>query len=365
MNKPALLLSALIAFPLATPSAFAQSTAAPQAEAVMGKPNCAPPELVNSLPMEKVNGGDVMSVTATIEGSPERLLVDIGRIPNQLWESEADKLHLANQRGGLFDFGGRYSERSARVERFNLGSMESGGFRIAIVPNPQTSPAPYDGILGNVMMRHYDIDLDFAHQKLNFFTPEQCQGAGVYWSPSTISAVPIVAYTGMEYADRSPIPRLGDTYVPVTLDGQVIIALLDTRADHTFINPDVADKLFGLKPDGMEPVTVNDGGTVIKAGTHVFKSLSFGGLTAGNVHVAVPLDVMSQSSKIFHASKTARDTFYLHELMPDMVIGMDLLKHSHLYVAFQSDRVYVSAAGDGPALAAATPAKTTWLNVYR
>jgi hypothetical protein len=48
-----------------------------------------------------------------------------------------------------------------------------------------------------------------------------------------------------------------------------------------------------------------------------------------------------------------------------MVIGMDLLKHSHLYVAFQSDRVYVSAAGDGPALAAATPAKTTWLNVYR
>jgi hypothetical protein len=30
--------------------------------------------------MEKVNGGDVMSVTATIEGSPERLLIDIGRI---------------------------------------------------------------------------------------------------------------------------------------------------------------------------------------------------------------------------------------------------------------------------------------------
>jgi len=209
-----------------------------------------------------------------------------------------------------------------------------------------------DGILGNVMMRHYDIDLDFAHQKMNFFAPEQCMGAGIYWSPSTISSVPIVAYTGMEYADRSPIPRLGDTYVPVTLDGQVIIALLDTRADRTFINPDVADKLFGLKPDGMEPVSVDDGGTVIKAGTHVFKSLSFGGLTAGNMHVAVPLDVMSQSSKIFHASKVARDTFYLHELMPDMVIGMDLLRHSHLYVSFQNDRVYVSAAGDGPALAA-------------
>src|SRR6202789_2864250 len=356
MNKPALLLSAFAAFSLSIISAIAQSATPPQSETVTGKPNCAPPELMNSVAQEKVNGSEVMNVTADIDGNPERLLIDIGRISNQLWESEADKLHLANQRGGLFDFGGRYSERSARIERFTLGSMQSGGFRIAITPNPQTSPAPYDGILGNVMMRHYDIDLDFAHQKMNFFTPEQCQGAGVYWSPSTISAVPIVAYTGMEYADRSPIPRLGDTYVPVTLDGQVIIALLDTRADHTFINPDVADKLFGLNPDGMEPASVNDGGALIKAGTHVFKSLSFGGLTAGNVHVAVPLDVMSQSSKIFHASKVARDTFYLHELMPDMVIGMDLLRHSHLYVSFQNDRVYVSAAGDGPALAAATPA---------
>jgi hypothetical protein len=365
MNKPALLLSALIAFPLATTAAFAQPAAAPPAEAVMGKPNCAPPELINSVAMERVNGGEVMSVTATIEGSPERLLIDIGRIPNQLWESEADKLHLANQRGGLFDFGGRYSERSARIERFTLGSMESGGFRVAIAPNPQASPAPYDGILGNVMMRHYDIDLDFAHQKLNFFTPEQCIGAGIYWSPSTITMVPIVAYSGMEYADRSPIPRLGESYVPVTLDGHTIIALLDTRADHTFLNPDVADKLFGLKPDGMEPGSVDDGGTLIMAGMHTFSRLSFGGLTAGNVHVAIPLDVMSQSTKIFHASKVARDTYYLHEIIPDMVIGMDLLKHSHLYVAFQSSRVYVSAAGDGPALNEAAPAKTTWLNVYR
>jgi hypothetical protein len=40
MNGPTL--SALIAFPLAAPSAFAQST--PQAEAAMGKANCAAPE---------------------------------------------------------------------------------------------------------------------------------------------------------------------------------------------------------------------------------------------------------------------------------------------------------------------------------
>jgi hypothetical protein len=32
--------------------------------------------------------------------------------------------------------------------------------------------------------------------------------------------------------------------------------LIGTRDDRTFLNPDVADKLFGLKPDGPEPVNV-------------------------------------------------------------------------------------------------------------
>jgi hypothetical protein len=362
MNRSVLLPSAFAAFSLCTTTAFAQSPPPAQAEAMMGKANCAPPELINSVPMQRVNGGNVMSVTAAINGTPETMLIDIGREATQLFETPANKLHLGNQRGGHFDFAGRFSERSARIESFKLGNVEGGGFHVAVTPDPDTSPAPYDGIIGNDVMMRYDVDLDFAHQKLNFFSPEKCVGAGIYWSPGTISSVPIVAYSGLEYADRSPLPRLGVTYVPVVLDGQTIIALLDTRSDKTFLNPDVADKLFGLKPDGMEPASVDDGGTSIKAGTHVFKSLSFGGLAAGNVRVAIPLDVMSQSTKIFHISKVLQDVFPIHEIMPDMVIGMDILRHSHLYVAFNSDRIYVSAAGEGEALTAA-PAKTTWFNV--
>jgi len=367
MSKTMLIaLAALLAWngPFAAPLAAQTLAEAPPAPS-MAKAACAPPELVNSVAMERVNGGDVMSVMASIDGTPLRMLVDIGRERTQVWEAQADKLHLANQRGANFDFAGRYSERSARIEHFALGSMESGGFFIAVRPNPDTAQAPFDGIIGNDVMWHYDVDLDFAHQKLNFFTPEQCEGAGVYWSPSTITSVPIVAYSGLEYADRSPIPRLGETYVVVSLDGKAVVALLDTRADHTFLNPDVAQKLFGVGPDATANVDVDDGGTLIKSSMHVFSRLSLGGLAVGNPHIAIPLDTLSQSSKIFHASKVARDTFYVHELMPDMVIGMDLLKHSHLYVSFQNDRVYVSAAGDGPALAAAAPAKSTWFNVLR
>ena len=50
--------------------------------------------------------------------------------------------------------------------------------------------------------------------------------------------------------------------------------------------------------------------------------------------------------------------------MPDMVIGMDVLKYSHLYISFQNQRIYISAAGDGPALTA-PPLPPTYFNVWR
>ena len=337
---------------------------AAQAAAAAG---CAPPKLVNSVPLEMVNGGPVMSVAATFNNTPLRMLIDIGRSPMRLWESAADKLHLANQGAFYFDFAGRFSQRSSRVEDVKLGSMEGGGFHVLITKDPNTAEAPFDGIIGNEIAIRYDVDLDFAHQKMNFFTPEKCEGAGIYWSPGTITSVPIVAFSGVAYGDRSPVPRLDTTYVPVTLDGHVFVALLDTSADRTFINPEVADKVFGLKPESLEATGVNDGGTLIKsAGLRTFAPDVWRRLTASNVRVAVPLDVKSENTRILsRQQRSPRDSFYLHEIMPDMVIGMDILRHAHLYVAFQSARVYVSAAGDGPALAAAAPTETTWFNVPR
>jgi len=340
---------------------------------VLGAPTCARPTLMNSLPMDKVPGSDLMTVTASIKDTPQRLLFDIGRSSTQLWDATGAKLHLAVQPAGQswdfagryagWDFAGRYSEGAALITNFTLGSLQSGGFYLRVSPDPSVESAPFDGILRNDVMWQYDIDLDFAHQRLNYFSPEQCKGAGIYWSPTTITSVPIVAYTGTQYANRSPIPRFSTTYVVAALDGHAIIALLDTGADRTFLNPEVAKKFFGLDTDSMEAGEVNDGGARIKAGLHRFSTLSLGGLTASNPQIAIPFDVKTQSSEITHASKTARQYYDLHEIMPDLVIGMDLLKHSHLYVSFKNDRVYVSAAGEGSALVPGE-IKTGRLNVY-
>ena len=315
--------------------------------------DCTPPKLANSLHMEKMPDSDTMMVAADIDGHPVNLLVDTGALPTQLWTATAKKfdypLGIGQQK--YMDLGGRYSEGGTLAGKITLGSMWTGRNFIHVSPDPDMAHASYDGVLGLDMMQRYDIDLDFAHQELNYFSPEQCKGAGVYWNPQTVTSVQMVNFAGL-------------VYVPVTLDGRTIIALVDTSADRTYLNPQVASRYFGLTADTLEAGNVTEGGALIKAGIHKFSRLTFGGLTANNPQIAIPFDVKTQNTGEFHAAKTARDTFNLSEIMPDMVIGMDVLKYSHLYISFQNQRIYISAAGDGPALTA-PPLPPTYFNVWR
>ncbi len=175
------------------------------------------------------------------------------------------------------DAGGRFSQSVARVARFTLGHMQTGNFDIQVDPDPDFANAGFDGVLGTDMMMRYDIDLDFAHRKLHYFPPEQCKEGCIYWAPGTNKSVQMVTYGGL-------------VYVPVTLNGHTIIALLDTSADRTFLNPQVASKLFGLKADALDAGNVTAGGALIKAGMHSFSSLTFGGLTIANPRIAIPFD---------------------------------------------------------------------------
>lgn len=311
--------------------------------------DCAPPTLKNSLAMERIPGSDLMTVTANVDGSPERLLVGIADT-TQLWNAQAAKLDLPVREGRrMMDGGGRFSEDVARIQSLTLGAMQTGNFDTQISADPDFTGS--DGVLGTDLMQRFDIDLDFAHGRLNYFTPEQCQGAGVYWSPAKVTSVPMEAY-----ANR--------VYVKVILDGHAIIAALDTTADKSFLNPQIAAELFGLKPETLPAGTVTDSGALLKAGMGHFSNLSFGGLTFGNPEIAVPFDIVSQDTKEFHARKTARDSYHLSEFLPDMIIGMDVLKQSHLYISFQNQRIYVSPAGDGAALNPA-PIATSWFNVWK
>jgi hypothetical protein len=312
--------------------------------------DCAPPALVNSLSMDQLLDG-TMAVDATVDGKPEKLLVGIADV-TQLWESEASKLRLPVLEGRrTIDAAGRISEELTPVESLTVGSMHAGYFAAQLSPDPDFVNPGTEGVLGNDTMQRFDIDLDFAHHKLNYFTPEQCKGAAIYWTPSDkATTVDMVTYASV-------------VYVPVTLDGHVIIAALDTTADKTFLNPEVAERLFGLKPDTLKPGTVRDSGGLIKAGINQFSALAFGGLDFRQPEIAVPFDILTGDTHEFHANRVIADRYPLSRILPDMVIGMDVLRQTHLYFSFENQRVYVSPAGDGKVMTG-QPANSTWFNVW-
>ena len=118
----------------------------------IGVATCAPPGLINSLPLEQVPGSDLVTVTTSIDGNPEKLLIGIGYLSTQLWNTPAAKLDLAVlNRGRFMDAGGRFSEGVARVGHFTQGNMETGYFEIAVRPDPDIPNAGFDGVLGTNM----------------------------------------------------------------------------------------------------------------------------------------------------------------------------------------------------------------------
>ena len=311
--------------------------------------DCVPPELVNSLAMEKLPDG-TMAVNATVDGKSEKLLVEIADV-TQLWNSEAANLHLPVQEGRrTMDAAGRFSDDIAEIGSFAAGSMKTGYFAAQVSPDPDFADAGTQGVLGNDTMQRYDIDLDFPRGQLNYFAPEQCKGSAIYWAPSKITTVEMVTYASV-------------VYVPVTLDGHRIVAALDTTADKTFLNPEVARKLFGLDPASLEAGTVRDSGGLIKAGMQQFSNLALGGFIFHAPKIGIPFDILTQDTKEFHANHIIANRYPLSQILPDMVIGMDLLKQTHLYFSFPNQRVYISAAGDGKALLP-RPIKPTWFNVW-
>ena len=315
--------------------------------------DCAAPKLLNSVAMTPLDDGGMMVVTASVDGAPRRFLIGTGDIFSQVARTPAAGLHLVGLETfkGQFDVAGRFSNQVARVGDLTMGDMQATGFYTRISPDPDfTARPPFDGIIATDMMAHYDIDLDFANRTMNYFAPEQCRGAGVYWAPKNLAVLPMQN-------------RPGRPVVPVMLDGRRIWALLDTGSEHTMLNPVMARKLFGLGPDSadMTPVEVVSDGVTAKAYRHGFSRLSLGGVVIDNPALAIVADATTASDREIYISRTQPNRFALSRLLPDMIIGMDVLSQTHLYISLENQRVYVSPAGDGTRLAqtVSAPSKLT------
>jgi len=208
---------------------------------------------------------------------------------------------------------------------------------------------------------------------------------------------------GVRPADIEMPNDIAHLTVPVTLDGHALNAWIDTSAEKSSISVEVAERIFQLAEKDLGPsfpakVTpeaslgfynphyLGDGkysntphtsdisNLVFKASVyrHKFSGLTLGHVDIKNIELLVIPDVWGRNNdatrELFYTPRKygkniwglvdiaamGNDREFLHNRrtaisfsnakrdVPDMVLGMDILRHLHIYLAMKESRMYFS-----------------------
>jgi predicted aspartyl protease len=296
--------------------------------------DCGPLKLISDVQMMTTTGSYREMVPVTINGASKLLLLDTGGYMTQVSEDTAKELQMAMHDSAvhLYDVSGNESRHYVIADTFRLGTLLAQHQPMMVSP---AGLGDLDGIISTDLMLRYDIDIDFGAGRLRYFSPDHCAGKVVYWSPSAVAAVPITV------RDRSRV------MIPVKLDGKDFNAMIDTGATRSTISLETAKRLFDLDPQspGMQKAGNVNGDSKLASFTYVFHTLSFNGIDVSNPRLLIMPDRMGSSGREQQTGNRALlDTASL--TLPELVLGMDILRHLHIYMAFNEKYFYVSAGSD-------------------
>ena len=309
--------------------------------------DCAPLAMVTSVDMH-IGGDGRVYVPVKINDVRKSMLVDTGGFFTEITPDTVGELNLDTRHTGLaiVGVGGDTTSLAANAP-FQLGNLKASSLDFMVMPDNQLladDVADAAGLLAPSFMRSYDVEFDFAAKKFSLLSQDHCEGKVVYW-PASAGAIAIV-----------PIRINSDGHIElqVELDGRKLTAILDTGATNTVLNLDVAQDSFGVHPgDATTPETGHlTGSNVAKTYTHRFKRLALEGVSVGNPTLDLlpdlvrtrmhdPRDTVSGDTRL--RSTTQKTT------LDDMILGMDILRRLHLYIAYREKKLYVTPAA-APAL---------------
>jgi predicted aspartyl protease len=300
--------------------------------------DCAPLHLLNSVAMESVAGGSRLLVPVTINGTEEKLILDTGGGTTALSPVVVKALELRTvaSHSIMFDAYGHGSALQAEVKSFGLGAAKGADFRLQVSAMPDFDHGAA-GLISTDLFKDYDIDLDFGGGRLNYFSADHCDGGEVYWREQPLLVVPFTLEDG-------------HINLRVTVDGHQLKAILDTGAPFTLMTATFADREFGLTPESPDMVEIGspENFPQINYYSHKFASLSVGGLNVESPDIIVMKDRMGAGPAMRRSSiRGVVGDPYNRVNLDRLVIGMNILKRLHVYIAYGERRLYISPAGSG------------------
>jgi hypothetical protein len=292
-----------------------------------------------------------MVVPITLNGVEKKFLFDTGGGLNSVSRAVVQELKLpeyhSNHRAS--DLYGEDSDTFVQIHDVMLGAAKTSGVQLQVMGDFgfKDGNAPFDGIVSTGYFNRDDVDLDFGAERVNFFSTDHCEGKVVYWPHQVLSVVPVTL-------------EQGHIDLPVTLDGHALRALIDTGATRTVLNLPRAEQKLNFSPDTPPPAGTPKDDPAQQRYIRRFSSLSFDGLTVANPLIVVtPLQFGGSDNRATLASRAEHLDDETNRLSPDMIIGMDVLRRLHIYIATGEQKLYVTEATPGESVlfkaGAATP----------
>lgn len=274
--------------------------------------------LIRVASLDMTAGASHVLVPASINGSPLTMMVDTAGYMTALTESKARELGLQVEfypGSGFSIYGGIPIRHFVTFAGFTLGHMKAPRLTYPLLPDG-FMPPDIDGILSPDFLANFDVDFDFADGKLNLFSKDHCEGKVVYWTKVPVSKLPIRRDRALHIS------------IPVNLDGHAFRAILDTGASQTTMSLDTAEDEFDLKDDDPKLEHIPGPNGTKNARRYPFHQLTFGDVQVNNPNIILVPD------------NEAR----MGPQAPDMILGINVLRRLHLYIAYHEKYIYVSAA---------------------
>ena len=302
--------------------------------------DCVPARLLATVHMQFAEPqSNIRTVPVTLNGATRYMVLDTGGAVTQLSRDTIEELKLTAypSSAAAYDVNGRVSRRFAIIKDFAFGDLHRTDVALMVWPE---AARHFAGELAQDMLQPYDEDVDFAGGVLKMYAKGHCPGPSG-WTPLA----------------RVEMRNKGwHLHIPVTLDGHSYDAIFDTGSRHTMMRLPAARRDFGLDAEssGMTPYPIN-GDSFLNGYLHSFTKLSLGGMTIDHPEVLIVPDVMNRNAD---RSPMAQNPVYHHNddlVMPELSLGMDVLKHLHLYMSFGEQALYASPADAVPQAPSAKP----------
>lgn len=243
-------------------------------------------------------------VPVTVEGRKLAFLLDTGGVSTTIKWQYAKEIGLPVRQSDirLTGVGGAILNFYATAQKFSLGDLQVKNRPIYI--EARNLPDA-DGTLAPDILQDYDVEIDVATRELNLISQNFC----------ALTASAVIA---MDVASN------GHVRFPVKIDGETVVATLDTGSPTSFISMSAA-ALMGIYPNSPGLTLMRDTGQY-QVYIYPFHSLDLRGVSVNNPHIAIVSDSFF--------SGTNRD----------LVLGMDALRQLHFTIAYGEKRLFISAA---------------------